>query len=453
MVRASLVALAPARHDATRVTDNSGRTPAAGAATRNGSSTDACVAAADRVARRLTELALRQGKRVSWLGLTLARERDWVIQPVGADLYGGTLGIALFLAHAANITRSGEHASLARDVVDQVVARLEVLMSAEAGDVPGSIGAFGLLGGAVYGLSHLGALWRDSTLLDIADRVAARVHDGVAGDEQLDIIAGVAGSIMALAALDGARSGGPARNTMRACADRLLATAVTYGDGAAWRTKLAATQPLTGFSHGASGMAVALVTAGSVLAEPRYTDVALAALRYERGTFDRVAANWPDYRILDSAATPSAPSLMWSWCHGAPGIGLARLVALAHVADRDVRSDLDVAIESTVANGFLSNDSLCHGDLGNLELLLRAREREFGGPWEKTLASEASRLVERLARGEWRCGIPGGVETPGLMMGLAGIGYGLLRLGATDRVPSLLSLEPPRCRTSVGAER
>ena len=50
-------------------------------------------------------------------------------------------------------------------------------------------------------------------------------------------------------------------------------------------------------------------------------------------------------------------------------------------------------------------------------------------------------------------GIPGGVETPGLMMGLAGIGYGLLRLGATDRVPALLSREPPRCATRAGAER
>jgi len=39
------------------------------------------------------------------------------------------------------------------------------------------------------------------------------------------------------------------------------------------------------------------------------------------------------------------------------------------------------------------------------------------------------------------------------MMGLAGIGYGLLRLGATDRVPSLLSLEPPHCGTAAGAER
>jgi hypothetical protein len=30
------------------------------------------------------------------------------------------------------------------------------------------------------------------------------------------------------------------------------------------------------------------------------------------------------------------------------------------------------------------------------------------------------------------------------MMGLAGIGYGLLRLGAPDRVPSVLTLEAPR---------
>jgi hypothetical protein len=30
------------------------------------------------------------------------------------------------------------------------------------------------------------------------------------------------------------------------------------------------------------------------------------------------------------------------------------------------------------------------------------------------------------------------------MMGLAGIGYGLLRIGATQQVPSLLSLEAPR---------
>jgi lantibiotic modifying enzyme len=40
-------------------------------------------------------------------------------------------------------------------------------------------------------------------------------------------------------------------------------------------------------------------------------------------------------------------------------------------------------------------------------------------------------------------GVPLGVETPGLMTGLSGIGYQLLRLAAPDEVPSVLLLAPP----------
>jgi len=353
----------------------------------------------------------------------------------------------LFLAYAADLTGNDQQAALARDVVEQVVSRLDILTAAESSEGfinPGAIGAFGPLGGAVYAMAHIGALWGDQSLLDVADRIVGCVDGVVPTDPHLDIISGASGLIMALAAIERARPGGPSLGVMRRCAERLLATATPRGDGIAWQTRLDATQPLTGFSHGASGMAVGLVTAGAVLGESRYVDAALAAMRYERSTLDSAAANWPDYRILDRGRVPEMPSLMWSWCHGAPGIGLARLVTLQHTRDANARGDLDIAIASTVANGFFSNDSLCHGDLGNLELLLRAREDGFGGAWEATLAAEASRLVERLARGEWRCGIPGGVETPGLMMGLAGIGYGILRLGATERIPSLLSLEAPR---------
>ncbi|HEX4789105.1 MAG TPA: hypothetical protein VH372_11625, partial [Actinospica sp.] len=42
------------------------------------------------------------------------------------------------------------------------------------------------------------------------------------------------------------------------------------------------------------------------------------------------------------------------------------------------------------------------------------------------------------------CATPGGTPTPGLLHGLAGIGYGLLRLGFADRVPSVLLLEADR---------
>jgi lantibiotic modifying enzyme len=233
-------------------------------------------------------------------------------------------------------------------------------------------------------------------------------------------------------------------------ADRLVEAAGSALGGIAWITEMQATQPLTGFSHGASGIAASLFTAGAMLSGRKYTETARAALQYERNTFDVERQNWPDYRVLDAFPQIAVPPVMWSWCHGAPGIGLARLIALHHEDDAEsasrMRSELETAITSTVGAGFGSNDSICHGDLGNLELLIRARESGVRGLWERRLVHEAARLVERIGRGDWHCGIPGYLETPGMMMGLAGIGYGLLRIGVTERVPSLLSLEAPRAQ-------
>ena len=41
------------------------------------------------------------------------------------------------------------------------------------------------------------------------------------------------------------------------------------------------------------------------------------------------------------------------------------------------------------------------------------------------------------------CGTQTSLASPGLMAGLAGIGYGLLRLACSERVPSVLVLAPP----------
>ena len=54
----------------------------------------------------------------------------------------------------------------------------------------------------------------------------------------------------------------------------------------------------------------------------------------------------------------------------------------------------------------------------------------------------AGLLLGAIDRGGIRCGTPHGVVSSGLLNGLAGIGYGLLRLGFAHRVPSILLLEP-----------
>jgi lantibiotic modifying enzyme len=101
-------------------------------------------------------------------------------------------------------------------------------------------------------------------------------------------------------------------------------------------------------------------------------------------------------------------------------------------------------LSTTVADGLLANFSLCHGSLGNLELLLKASATYESVSLRDQTYLRASSILDAIDAAGWLCGVPLGVETPGLMLGLAGIGYQLLRLAHPQSIPSVLLLEPPR---------
>jgi len=206
------------------------------------------------------------------------------------------------------------------------------------------------------------------------------------------------------------------------------------------------TTALTGVSHGAAGIGWALLELAAISGEARFRKTAMEAMAYERSLFSPEARNWPDLRRLDDSdqvQTGSAPRFLAAWCHGAAGIGLVRLRALRHVSDPEIRTEINAAVSATLAEGSRWNDSLCHGDLGNVELLLEAH-RTLGYPERNQLDSVVARILASIDQLGWRCANGLNVESPGLMTGLAGIGYGLLRLAEPDQVPSVLTLEPPK---------
>jgi lantibiotic modifying enzyme len=96
-------------------------------------------------------------------------------------------------------------------------------------------------------------------------------------------------------------------------------------------------------------------------------------------------------------------------------------------------------VSATVTAGFGGNHSLCHGDLGNLEFLDAAGAVLNDPAIDRISRNVVTSVLPDIASGGWRCGTPYGVESPGLMTGLAGIGYGLLRL-ADPQTPSVLLL-------------
>jgi lantibiotic modifying enzyme len=402
---------------------------------------DRLLAAARAVGDRLESLALLGDGEASWIGLTLLDQRHWSIAPLGYDLYDGLPGVILFLAHLGKIAKAERYTELARAACKTWQYQLE-----KSNSWISQVGAFSGWGGIIYTLIHLGSLWQQPELITQAESFVELLPPLIERDTQFDIIGGAAGCLSVLLNLDRTH---PNPKTLAAaiqCGDRLLEQAESMEEGCGWVIRGMGAKPLAGFSHGNAGIAWALLELAAVSGEERFRQVALDAIAYERSIFSVEAFNWPDLREFESsvlAGNKQPASFMSAWCHGAPGIGLARLQCLPYLDDADIRTEIDIALMTTVAQGFGRNHSLCHGDLGNLELLLQASEILGESQWRYQVERLAAIVLASIERDGWLCGIPLGVESPGLMTGLAGIGYGLLRLAAPTSVPTILGLAPP----------
>ncbi|HLL84676.1 MAG TPA: lanthionine synthetase LanC family protein, partial [Longimicrobium sp.] len=245
------------------------------------------------------------------------------------------------------------------------------------------------------------------------------------------------GAILALLALERVAPAAGAVEVAAACAHHLLRRSVSHqGRPRAWPGP--GHPPLSGFAHGASGIACALLRLYARTGDEALRRAALEGLEYERGLFDAGAENWLDPRfghLLEQSA----------WCHGAPGMVLARLEGVrAGAADAAVLGDLALTLKLTRALPLISLDHLCCGNLGRAEILLCAHRLLGDGELLADARALAARVVRRAAEGGGFALHPPGAEaafSPGLFRGVAGIGYALLRLAHPETLPSPLLLE------------
>lgn len=400
---------------------------------------------AQAVGDRLCKLAIYGEDAVGWLGLTSVGERQWQVRLAGVDLYSGTSGIALFLAYLGKLTGEGQYTSLAKRALTTTrylfERRKEFL----------GLSAFSGIGSFIYLLSHLGTLWNDQALYEEAEEVVELLPDAIAQDQTFDVMLGSAGCIAALLSLYAVSPSEAILAAAIQCGDHLIDCASPMQTGIGWMTEFAE-RPLTGLSHGNAGIALNLLRLSAVSGEERFRQAALAAIEYERSVFDPEKRNWPDFRKFEEeqmednnqAEGEESHSFMVAWCHGASGVGLARLGSLRFIDDQAIRAEIDAALQATLATGFGWNHSLCHGDMGNLETLLVATQQLADTHYYKErLQSITAMLLDSIDRQGWVGGVPHGGETPGLMTGIAGIGYAMLRLASPGQIPSVLLLAPP----------
>lgn len=384
---------------------------------------------------------------VVWMSpMLVKRATEWALRPINSDWYDGIAGIALFLGYLGFITGERQYSTLARLAVQSVRFKIEQLR-----DYRGRIGAIVCvtLRSAIYLLTHLGSLWNDEELLREAVTLVENFPELITQDKTLDIINGTAGVIVSLLGLHTCVPSSPCLEVAQLGGEHLLTQARKMKRGWGWQT-IPGFPPLTGMSHGAAGIAYSLFWLAAVSRQERFHAMALEGLAYERDLYSPEQKNWP--HLLESEQSESqgknGQRFRYFWCHGAPGIGLARLASLPYLHDELMGEEIEAALQTTLARGFGHNHSLCHGDFGNLETLLLASQTLYPA-YKKSVEQITAMLVESIPVSGWVCGAPLGIETPGLMRGLAGIGYQLLRLAAPEKVPSVLLFAPPAGQRAI----
>jgi lantibiotic modifying enzyme len=193
-------------------------------------------------------------------------------------------------------------------------------------------------------------------------------------------------------------------------------------------------------------MSAALARLARATGESRFADGARRAIAYERSVFVREQSNWPDFR---SSADPN--HFMWSWCHGAPGILLARHVIVSTgLADDQTVGEQEMARTSTVAELMRQLNAhhaepaahLCCGVLG-LTSLLRIDADAAGGAINPVVEQAETMLIEQAQiNGSYTLFSVenGSLNLPGLLTGKAGVALALLEAADGMRLlPAVLS--------------
>ena len=392
--------------------------------------------AARRIGDTLCDEAWWHEGRCNWLGpLPNPDVEDQLstttnCRALGCELYGGTSGIALFLAELHVAAPDARVRDTALSAIRQALARKD--------SVP-SEAIFGLYSGwtgiAVVA-ARIGQLLHDEECLagaanlanDLVKQVRAK-HRG-----EFDLLSGIAGAVLGLVILQCEFRSQQLLDSAVVLGDQLLRLADKSERGYSWKSvNFPARQSLTGFSHGTAGVGTALLELANATGDLRYHKAAIRSFEYERYWFDTVAQNWPDFRELSGLRRAKKHQVFaTAWCHGAPGIALSRLRAWELFRDEVCRDEATIALETTrrmIKSALESRDtslSLCHGLCGNADVLLEA----------EGIAKASHPLLGKVARYS-----QAQHDTPGLMTGRSGQGYFYLRL-RNRSIPSVLLPRP-----------
>ncbi|MCO4098230.1 MAG: hypothetical protein HEQ38_02315 [Gemmatimonas sp.] len=350
-------------------------------------------------------------------------------------MFNGQTGEAWMLAHLARATQSDRFAQVATDALASACAVCAEPSAILTYARRVGVGLTGL-GSLLFALEDAGRALGDTALREAAANVVTAPLEEVFAEVGFtELYWGLPMLALGLMALPPT----PTRD------QRLRAIVAALKDAprvldpelglSVWSPRFG--RPQAGLAHGVTGVSLALVRAGSYLQDAEAVALAESAFALERACYRPATRAWADTRDIADAHTYAA------WCHGAVGIGLARLSCLRQLpAHHGLATDLRLIADTLSTQRVAGPANLCCGWLGQVDFLVEASSM-----LDPALAVPAHRwghsvATHVLTHGYRSLSLDEGVaDGPGLWQGLAGIGYLMLRLHDPAVTSCLLTFE------------
>lgn len=418
------------------------------------------IESAVKIADRIITKAIWTEDKCTWkvyapdLSAPKLRKGKW--ENAGGMIYSGTAGIALFLAEIFRTTGDKKY-------LKELSGALNNSLD-EAQKLP--LNSFGFHSGRV-GIAYSSVI--SGKYLERGDYIkrGLEIIEPMLGKENedygLDVIGGAGGAIQPLLKIYEITNNETALNISFNLAESLIQKANKEIHGWSWGGGNSNYRNLCGYAHGASGIGHAFLELYSLTKSDYYLYAAEQAFLYERQFYSDENKNWPDFRynelseyihynrieelketLRKNELPPYQTRYMSAWCHGAPGIGLARLRAYELTGNETYLKESLNACEGTIRSLKTTegNYSLCHGFLGNAETLLIGSKILSDKGFYEIALHKALEGIERFENKNlsWACGTMGSISDPSLMLGEAGIGLFLLQLFDAQTL-SVLSIQ------------
>lgn len=404
-----------------------------------------------RIGDQLLGAAEHDEHGIFWQSMGIGSNQE-VAWRATESIYSGCSGISLFLLELYKQTGNESYLTAAKDAMTWTDWYCSVNPTNNYALLTGRMGVS-------YAHLQLYKATKEATHLKKA--LAITRSCGSFLNQPKEYINGTSGVLLGLLHLHAASKEPWLLELIKDYTQSLLESAQLGNGGLYWDSSTDQIRPLCGFSHGTSGIGFVFLELGHYFKNPAFYEVADQTFAYENAYYDTKMANWPDFRlhmwrhdqVVELERAYEAGDLkpftktegMNAWCHGAAGIGLARMHAYTLSGNKKYLKDTRRALDKTkLTIGHLNNFSLCHGEGGNAEDFIESyalfhdkedlRHAERIGDAAIHQRAQLKRYVSGM-----EMTYTGKGEDTSLFNGIAGVGYFLLRLHDQKKTPSILA--------------